>query len=161
VTYQGGHEPLVARKVWNCAQDILNGRQKTNPGKTRHEFAYSGIVSCGHCGCSLVGEVKKGRYVYYHCTGYRGNCGEPYTREEILTQQFAVGLRELILFPTVLRWLTTELLQSDESERLARAQARRLGQAELERGQVRLEMMYGLRRDSGNFQGSDSANFFN
>ncbi|MGC9950217.1 MAG: hypothetical protein ABSF64_27955, partial [Bryobacteraceae bacterium] len=29
-------------------------------------------MDCGHCGCSLVGEIKKKRYVYYHCTGYRG-----------------------------------------------------------------------------------------
>ena len=78
------------------------------------------------------GELKKGRYVYYHCTGYRGKCGEPYTREETLTQQFAGGLRELILSPAILQRLTTVLLQSEESERLVRAQVFRRDQAELE-----------------------------
>jgi hypothetical protein len=29
----------------------------------------------------MVGELKKGRYVYYHCTGNRGRCGDPYVRE--------------------------------------------------------------------------------
>ena len=147
VTYQGSHDPLVAREVWNGVQDILDGRQNRNLRKTRHKFAYSGIVRCGHCCCALVGEVKKGRYVYYHCTGYRGKCGEPYTREETLTQQFAGGLRELILSPAILQWLTTELLQSEEAERLGRAQVFRRDQAELERAQARLEMMYGDRLD--------------
>lgn len=60
------------------------------------------MVRCGHCGCSLVGEVKKGRYVYYHCTGYRGKCPEPYKGEEVLEQQFAMRLRDLIIHPAVL-----------------------------------------------------------
>jgi hypothetical protein len=30
----------------------------------------------------MVGEIKKARYVYCHCTGYKGKCLEPYTREE-------------------------------------------------------------------------------
>ncbi len=51
-----------------------------------------GLVNRGGCGCSLVREVKKARYIYYHCTGYRGKCAEPYTRAEILERQFADGL---------------------------------------------------------------------
>ena len=74
VTYSGSHEPLVTREVWERAQNILDGRH-TWAGKAMHNFLFSGMVHCGHCGCSLVGELKKGRYVYYHCTGYRGRCG--------------------------------------------------------------------------------------
>ena len=36
---------------------------------------------CGCCGCAMVGELKKGRCVYYHCTGYKGKCAEPYEHE--------------------------------------------------------------------------------
>ena len=32
-------------------------------------FAFSGLIECGHCDSSIVGEIKKQRYVYYHCTG--------------------------------------------------------------------------------------------
>jgi len=72
---------------------------------------------------------------------------EPYTRAETLTQQFAGGLRELILSPAILQWLTTELLQSEESERLVRAPVFRRDQAELERVKARLDMRYGDRLD--------------
>jgi len=37
----------------------------------------------------MVGEIKKGRYVYYHCTGYKQKCGEPYVREEVLKAKFS------------------------------------------------------------------------
>ena len=99
VRYQGIHEPLVSRDVWERVQEILDGRSKKKHRKVTHEFAYSGMVCCGHCGCSLVGEVKKRKYVYYHCTGYRGKCGEPYTPERILEREFANGLQDLTIPP--------------------------------------------------------------
>ena len=47
------------------------------------EFAYTGIIKCGHCGCQLTAELKKGKYIYYHCTGKRGGtCKKDYIREE-------------------------------------------------------------------------------
>ena len=30
---------------------------------------------------------------YYHCTGYRGKCPEPYAREELIEAQFAELLK--------------------------------------------------------------------
>ena len=146
-TYQGSHEPLVASEVWERVQEILDGRHEKKHRKVTHDFAFSGMVRCGHCGCSLVGEVKKRRYVYYHCTGYRGNCSEPYTREEILEQQFATRLRDLVVPPAVLAWMQSELIQSDQTEQAARAQAMRRKQIELERLQARLDVLYDDRLD--------------
>jgi DNA invertase Pin-like site-specific DNA recombinase len=145
--YQGNHEPLVTREVWDRVQEILDGRHAKKHRKVTHDFVYSGMVGCGHCGCSLVGEVKKGRYVYYHCTGYRGKCPEPYTREEILEQQFAAVLRSLVVPPAVLRWLQSELVVSDQTEQAARAQAVRRQQMELERLQARIDVLYDDRLD--------------
>jgi DNA invertase Pin-like site-specific DNA recombinase len=132
-TYNGSHEPLVPREVWERAQEILDERHAKRHRKVTHNFAYSGLIKCGHCGCSLVGELKKGRYVYYHCTGYRGKCAEPYTREEALEQQFAARLRELVVPPSVLEWLQSAITASDQTERAAREQALRRHQMELER----------------------------
>jgi hypothetical protein len=146
-TYEGSHEALVRREVWDRVQEILDGRNAKKHRKVTHDFVYSGMVCCGHCGCSLVGEVKKGRYVYYHCTGYRGKCPEPYTREELLEQQFASVLRDLIVPPAVLRWLQSELVESDQTEQAARAQAVRRQQMELERLQSRLDVLYDDRLD--------------
>jgi DNA invertase Pin-like site-specific DNA recombinase len=147
VTYQGSHVPLVAHEVWNRVQHILDGRQAANGCRGQREFPYSGMVSCGHCGCSLVGEIKKGRYVYYHCTGYRGKCGERYTREETLGQQFAGGVRALIISPEIKQWLTTELMESAEADQRARTAAGRRDEAELERARARLNMLYEDRLD--------------
>jgi len=73
-------------------------------------------------GCLLVGELKKGRYVYYHCTGNRGKCPEPYTRQEVLTKDFANILRELVIPQPIIEWLGDAVLISDQTEQAARAQ---------------------------------------
>jgi site-specific DNA recombinase len=96
-TYEGSHEPLVTREVWQRVQELLDARAENKTRKVRHDFAFTGLVHCGHCGCILVGEIKKGRYVYYHCTGNRGKCTEPYTRQEVLTREFANVLQELVI----------------------------------------------------------------
>lgn len=48
----------------------------TKPHPSRREFACNNLINSGHCGCAMVGELKKQQYVHYHCTGYKGKCPE-------------------------------------------------------------------------------------
>jgi site-specific DNA recombinase len=91
VRYQGTYEALVTKGTFERVQDFLKLRLESRYRKVIHDFTFSGLVRCGHCGCSLVAELKKRRY--YHCTGYKGKCDEPYTREEVLEEQFAAVLQ--------------------------------------------------------------------
>ena len=77
-TYRGSHQPLIPTGIFDRVQEILDGRYTSRQKVAKHEFAFSGLVNCGHCGCALVAEKKKGKYVYYHCTGNKGKCQEPY-----------------------------------------------------------------------------------
>jgi DNA invertase Pin-like site-specific DNA recombinase len=57
-TYSGKYEPIVTRELWQEVQDRLDGRSRQKPRKARHEFAFSNLIRCGHCGCAMVGELK-------------------------------------------------------------------------------------------------------
>jgi DNA invertase Pin-like site-specific DNA recombinase len=103
--YQGKHQPLVTRDLWERVQGVLDGRHAKKHRRVKHDFAFSGLIACGHCGCSIVGEIKKQRYVYYHCTGYKGRCDEPYVREEVIGQQFSELLGRLTFDEEVLAWV--------------------------------------------------------
>ena len=94
-----------------------------------------------------MGEIKKERYVYYHCTGYRRKCPERYTREEALTNGFAERLRELVISPEILAWLEDELVTGDLTEQAALDQAQKRYQAELDRLERRLDTLYEDRLD--------------
>ena len=65
-----------------------------HPRHTKRWHAFAGLVTCGRCGCASTAEIKKGQYVYYHCTGHRGPCGNTYVREEELIRQFGELLKE-------------------------------------------------------------------
>lgn len=86
VIYDGKHAPIVDVELFNKVQT------KFNVPKTRThnvEFAYSGLIRCGICGCQLTAELKKGKYIYYHCTGKRGgNCKRDFIREEKIEEKF-------------------------------------------------------------------------
>jgi site-specific DNA recombinase len=66
--FQGTYEPLVSMDLWNEVQAVLDRRLSTRCKKTDHDFLFTGLLNCGHCGCALVGELKKGKYIYYHCS---------------------------------------------------------------------------------------------
>ena len=57
-------------------------KERIHPGDFIYNWAFQGLMFCGHCGCALVAEIKKKRYVYYHCTGNKGKCPEKWVREE-------------------------------------------------------------------------------
>lgn len=97
--YRGSHQPLISKDLWQLAQDLMDGRyisKLPHTGGTVRDFAFTGMIACGHCGCAMVAEIKKNKYIYYHCTQNKGRCPErKWVREETLVQQFSALLLKL------------------------------------------------------------------
>ena len=140
--YSGKHRPLVTLELWEQVQSVLDGRHAKKHRRAKHVFAFSGLITCGHCGCSLVGEIKKQRYVYYHCTGYKGRCAEPYVREEIIERQFCEMLGRLSFDGEVLEWVREALHASHADEKREHEATIAALQAQQKRLQHRLEAIY-------------------
>jgi DNA invertase Pin-like site-specific DNA recombinase len=139
--YRGRYEPIITRELYQRVQEVLRQRLGRRQ-KQKHDFAFSGLITCGHCGCSLVGESKKGRYVYYHCTGNKGKCPEPYVREEVLEAEFTKAVKKLKFREEILEWAKQALEQSHANERREREEAAARLQAEQTKLQRRLDAMY-------------------
>ena len=86
---EGSHEPLIAPELWQKVQSVISGRN-INLRKEHNvmPFAYKGMFTCGACARSVTAEKKKGRYVYYHCTQYKTECGQPWAKEETIDARF-------------------------------------------------------------------------
>jgi hypothetical protein len=147
--YEGKHEALVPVDLWERVQGVLNGRFAKKSKRGRNDFAFSGLITCGKCGCAVVGEIKKKRYVYYHCTGYADKCqGNPascrrrYVREEVLEAEFTELLGRLKFGEEVLEWVRDALHASHADERREHEEAIRRHQAEYTRFQDRISAMY-------------------
>jgi site-specific DNA recombinase len=144
VTYHGTYEPIVSRQLWVQVQMVLDGRgsKKTQSVRVKDQFAFRGLINCGHCGCALVGEIKKGRYVYYHCTGYKGKCPERYTREEVLEKKFTELLKGISFSDEVLTWVTQALRMSHFDEKTFHDDAITRLRRDHKRIQDRIDAMY-------------------
>jgi site-specific DNA recombinase len=146
---QGKHEPLVSIDLWERVQGMMDGRHAKKSKRGKHDFAFSGLIACHACGCAVVGEIKKERYVYYHCTGYADKCqGSPascrrrYVREELLEKQFTMLLGRLKFDDEVLAWVHEALHASHADERREHEEAIHRLQAEHRRLGDRINAMY-------------------
>lgn len=110
--YQGSHEPLVSIETWERVQGVLDGRHTARVRGIEKDFLFTGMISCGHCGCALVGDIKKEKYIYYRCSHAKGKCPEPYVREEVLLEQIGDMLDRVSLSPEMFEWLRNALRES-------------------------------------------------
>ena len=111
-TYEGINEPVVAKPLFDQVQAILNERGKPRRKAKNAPKAFCGLLTCGSCSMGITAEVQKG-HVYYRCTKKRGNCTEPYVREESLDEQLSVLLADTAL-PAVWAKRLNQMLAEDK-----------------------------------------------
>lgn len=119
-SYQGTHTPLITRGLFDRVQEVFRGHNQ--PKYKKHEFAFGGLLRCAYDDCTVTAEIKKQRYVYYRCTGYRGKCSLPYFREEQLGEKLGQVLKDIHIPDEVLVQLEQSLLH-DQGRAEARAKA--------------------------------------
>ncbi len=113
--YPGQHEALISSALFGEVQKVLSGGRPS--GQVSREFMFTGMVKCGLCGCSMTAEIKKGKYIYYRCTGYKGKCGNTYIRQERLDELFAEVVGRLKVHPNLFEDIRTALvgIQKDKT----------------------------------------------
>jgi hypothetical protein len=72
---------------------------------------------------TVTAEVKKAKYVYYHCTGYKGKCGLPYMKEEVLGKQLGDVLKNIYVPDPVLMNVVASIRSADGNSAAERRQA--------------------------------------
>ena len=94
--FEGQHEPLIAKKLFDKCQEVMSKRGKVQEVR-KHNFAFLGLLKCASCGCSITAEKQKG-HNYYRCTKKKGPCQEKhYLREETLAEQIKTFLQKVSL----------------------------------------------------------------
>lgn len=88
--YQGNHEPLISRELFDSAQTVM--KKRVHFKKEKHFFPLRGLFVCATCGCLFTANKKKG-HDYYYCTNGKKICSEHkhYIRSEDL-DSFIISL---------------------------------------------------------------------
>jgi len=123
-TYKLNHMPMISEEEFDIIQDILGGKNK--PRRKSHDFSYRGPIICGECGCMITAEEKIKRikstgksisYIYYHCTGRRGNCSQnKCIREDKLVELITAEVSKFTILPQFRDWALEVLRESHADE---------------------------------------------
>lgn len=101
--YDGVHEPLISRALFNRVQDVLHGR--TQRRTQTHAFDFARLIACSTCGYSLIASRHKG-HVYYRCQ--TTSCPTTCLREEVIDGEFRSLFSSVQLAPDAKRYLEAE-----------------------------------------------------
>ena len=145
-TYEGDHEPLVSVELFQRVQEGL--RKGNHPVReSKRSFAYTGLIKCAHCGCSITAGRHKGKYVYYRCTGARGGCDTPLIREDRLEGLLGELVRRIQIDAETIDWIVAALRESHRDESAYHDEQVTRLQAEVKKIQARVDAAYEDRLD--------------
>ena len=124
--YEGTHEAIISKRLFDQAQAVLKSRYKWSPNHTPVKpKPFLGLLHCVTCGGAITAEIQKG-HTYYRCTKKSRSttlwCLQPYIREEDLDREISDLLK-----PYSLRadW-ADEMLARVKEEKQQSAQSARL-----------------------------------
>ena len=119
-TFEGKHEPIITKKLFDRVQLIMRQRGKPQSRNTKY-FVFKGLMRCGVCGASVTAEIQKG-HLYYHCTRKLTPCkgkSQKFVREETLAQQINEFVQKVSLNDA---WAENILRELDkDKERIAQS----------------------------------------
>jgi hypothetical protein len=145
---------MVTLEEFDKAQVILGRRGK--PRVAKHEFAFTGLMTCGECGAQITAERKHKQlksgdiafYIYYRCTWRKKyvTCSQRgVMREEVLIQQIDDELANYEIVPEFRDWALAALRASHETEAAARQKIYGMQQSALASLQGRLDQLIDMR----------------
>lgn len=139
--HEGKHKPIISKDLFDRVQDMFSS--KGNRAKlTKHNFPFQGVARCGICNCTILGELKKSKYIYYHCGFSKGRHDSDYISAKEMPSLFADIVRKVTITDEIANWLT-EAIAFHQSKESNYRRERRAGLAkEQGRLQSRLSILY-------------------
>ena len=142
--YSGLHDPLISKELFQKVQEAFKKDNKPLY-RNEHEFIFANLLKCGSCGCSIVAELKKGKYIYYRCSWGKGkeNCtNHSYIRQEELEKQFDEAVKRISVTEEHKNWITEALKLSLEDEKQYNEERISSLQAQAKKLRDRIEKLY-------------------
>ncbi len=117
--YPGAHEPLITKQLFDQVQGLIGNIRK--PRFNVKNLAFASLMTCGHCGRSITGEEKRKAngttYVYYHCTGTRGECSQVvYLEQAKIERSFSQAVARLQIPDEIVELTKKALLESHKDQ---------------------------------------------
>ena len=126
IRYDGKHDRMITLEEYDRVQMLMGRKGKARP--KQHEFAFTGSIRCGVCGCLYTAETKKKilkktgkvkEYTYYHCTkkSTKIKCNQkkniPIDKLELSIEK---EIEKYTILPEFLEWALEGLNKKNDTE---------------------------------------------
>lgn len=146
--FEGKHPQIISLELFNKVQFAF--RRANKPEYISKEFLLSGLMTCAECGCSVVGEIKKGKYIYYHCTWGKGKdtCGQKkYIKQADLDAQIVEALLKFKVTNHHKNWIKEAVKRVDKKQQAHSKVQIKKYQTEIEKIKDRIHKIYNDKLD--------------
>jgi hypothetical protein len=148
------HTPLISKELWDKAHEALANLHR--PCIAKKDFAYRGLLTCGKCDCTIVGQNAKKRYVYYRCSFSKGHHEHSgYIREENMPDLFLPVIKAVSITENIKSWLEDGIKEISKKQENIKINKKEILQKEYNRACIKLNRLYDLQ-----LEGKTNKNFF-
>jgi hypothetical protein len=105
------------------------------------------LISCEHCGCTVTGDIKKKKYIYYSCNNSKRICQKIWVREEKLLSCLIEYFDKIQLPDAVIENIVASLKQSYNHEQEFFKHSQDALRKELDQIQSRLSKLIDMHLD--------------
>ena len=145
--YHHHYKTIISKLLFDKCQEVMQRHNKVPTKYASIPFMFRGLIVCANCGGVVGGQLKKGKYVYYTCSGYKECKKRVYVPETELVGQVYELLDSLKLSDEQIKDITLGLKEVGENEnRFYTASINEL-RAEYDKYDVRVKKMYEDRLD--------------
>ncbi len=145
--YPHKYPPLISEHLFDKVQDIMQGHNRAPVHYAGHPILFRGLITCEHCGCSVTGDIKKKKYIYYSCNNSKHICQKLWIREEKILQPLLEYFTKIQLPDSVIEDIVTYLKQSYAHEQEFFKHSQEALRKELDSIQTRLSKLIDMHLD--------------
>lgn len=108
-TYQGAHQPLISKQLFQQVQDKLHSKRPSK--QRRHDLALRNVLTCGHCNKTITWQIQKG-HLYGTCQRDLPECRQNKMLREGIVHEMLIEKLDDLISPSqdVFRWIVDRII---------------------------------------------------
>ena len=142
IKFKHKYENIIEEELFEKAQAVRVSRGKKSVRWLGLPYPYRGLIRCADCGCRVTFEKKKQKYIYGHCTQFKGKHNAPYVNEDSLTLAFSELFKQIQLPEEVYNEISKKLRVEHEAKKKQYTQTKTTLENEVKKYDIRLERLY-------------------
>ena len=146
--YQGSHKTFISKKLFDEVQKQIERIER--PRNKGHNFAFSGLATCGECGAAITAETHtkvyprtrgEVQYIYYRCTKKLKPCNQKYVNEPELEGQLRQIVRDCGLHEDWEPYFEKWIVEAGEKDKLTAETESELVNSQIQESEVKLNRL--------------------